>query len=169
MVRGSGAWSPRGAVRRRNDPRLQLSGLVRSGRRGGPTGRGAYPPSPIDAAAFARKDGRMEVISPSHPARRPSLGPLLAGTILGTVLVVTGIVIAYVVLATPALSSAVPTGRLDVRQVITGVTLWGFALVAPAGFVLFGAGWRVRTAGRSPNWSSARSAGRSSVICHRPP
>lgn len=144
MVRGSGVAPPRGAVRRSNEPRLLVSGLVRSGMRRGPTGRGAYPPSPIDAAAFPRDDGQMEVISPSHPARRPSLGPLLGGTIVGTVLIVTGIVLAYVALATPALSAAMPTGRLDVGEVITGITVWGIALVAPAGFVLFGTSRLVR-------------------------
>lgn len=144
MVRGSGAPPPRGAVRRSNEPRLRLSGLVRSGRRGGPTGRARYPPSPIDAAAFHRDHAGMEVISPSHPARRPSLGPLLAGTVVGTVLIVTGVVLAYVALATPALSSAMPTGHLDVGEVITGITVWGIALVAPAGFVLFGTSRLVR-------------------------
>ena len=138
MVRGSGAPPPRGAVRRSNEPRPRLSGLVRSGGRGGPTGRAGYPRSPIDAAAFPRDHAGMEVISPSHPARRPSLGPLLAGTVVGTVLIVTGVVLAYVALATPALSSAMPTGHLDVGEVITGITVWGIALVAPAGFVLFG-------------------------------
>src|SRR5688500_815349 len=116
MVRGSGARAPRGAVRRSTEPRLRWSGLVRSGMRRGPTGRGAYPPSPIDAGALAREDGRMEVISPSQTARRPSLGPLLGGTILGTVLIVTGIVLAYVALATPALRSAMPTGRLEIGR-----------------------------------------------------
>ena len=162
MVRGSGAPPPRGAVRGSTEPRLPLSGLVRSGMRGGPTGRGAYPPSPIDAAVRAREDGRMEVISPSQPARRPSLGPLLGGTILGTVLVVTGIVLAYVALATPALRSAMPTGRLDAGQVITGVTLWGIALVAPAGFVLFGTSRLVRilatVRGRIPRKSTVLRA-----------
>ncbi len=86
----------------------------------------------------------MEVISPSHAGRRPSLAPLVGGTILGTVLIVIGIVLAYVALATPALRSAMPTGRLDVGQILTGVTLWGIALVAPAGFVLFGTNRLVR-------------------------
>ena len=144
MVRGSGAPPPRGAVRRSNEPRPPLSGLVRSGTRGGPTGRPGYPCSPIDAVGFARDDGDMEVISPSQPARRPSLGPLLAGTVVGTVPIVTGVVLAYVALATPALSSAMPTGHLDVGEVITGITVWGVALVAPAGFVLFGTSRLVR-------------------------
>ena len=144
MVRGSGAPPPTGAVRRSNEPRLPLSGLVWSGARGGPTGRPGYPRSPIDAVRFARDDGDMEVVSPSQPARRPSLGPLLAGTVVGTVLIVTGVVLAYVALATPALSSAMPTGHLDVGEVITGITVWGVALVAPAGFVLFGTSRLVR-------------------------
>lgn len=86
----------------------------------------------------------MEVISPSHPGRRPSLVPLLGGTILGTVLIVTGIVLAYVALATPALRSVMPPGRLDMGQMLTGAAVWAIALVAPASLVLFGTNRLVR-------------------------
>lgn len=104
----------------------------------------------------------MEVISPSHPARRPSLAPLLGSTILGTVLIVTGIVLAYIALATPVLRSAMPAGRLDAGQIITGITVWGIALVAPAGFVLFGTSRLVRilaaVRGRIPRRSTVLRA-----------
>jgi hypothetical protein len=138
MVRGSGARPPDGAVQRSTKPPAGVSGLVRSDVRGGPTGRGAYPGSPIDAVGGAPEDGVMEVIQPAHHARRPSMAPLLGGTVLGTVLIVTGIVLAYIAIATPALSSVMPEGRLNPGQIATGAAVWAIALVAPAGFVLVG-------------------------------
>jgi hypothetical protein len=103
----------------------------------------------------------MEVISPSQPAR-PSMAPLLGGTILGTVLVVTGIVLAYIALATPLLRSAIPAGRPDLGQMLTGVAVWAIALVAPASFVLFGANRLVRilaaVRGRIPRRSATMRA-----------
>ena len=144
MVRGSGARQPTGAVQPSTRPRPRLSGEVRSGVRRGPTGRTAYPGSPIDALGRAPEDGHMEVIHPSQAARRPSMAPLLGGTVIGTVLIVTGIVLAYVALATPVLRSVLPQGRLDAGQMATGAAVWAIALVAPAGFVLVGTNRLVR-------------------------
>jgi hypothetical protein len=72
------------------------------------------------------------------------MAPLLGGTVLGTVLIVTGIVLAYIALATPALQSVMPEGRLNPGQVATGAAVWAIALVAPAGFVLVGTSRLVR-------------------------
>jgi hypothetical protein len=86
----------------------------------------------------------MEVIHPSQHAHRPSIAPLLGGTVVGTVLIVTGIVLAYVALATPALMSLMPEGHLDAGKVATGAAVWAIALVAPAGLVLVGTSRLVR-------------------------
>lgn len=86
----------------------------------------------------------MEVIQSPHQARRPSLGPLLGGTVLGTVLIVSGIVLAYVALATPFLRAVIPGGRFDPGQAATGIVVWAIALVAPAGFVFIGMNRLVR-------------------------
>ena len=86
----------------------------------------------------------MEVIQPSSAFKRPSMAPLLAGTVIGTILVVTGIVMAYVALATPVLTSVLPTGRLNIGQMASGVVIWSIALVGPAAFVLIGANRLVR-------------------------
>jgi hypothetical protein len=86
----------------------------------------------------------MEVIQSSHAVRRPSMAPLVSGTVIGTILIVTGIVMAYVALATPALSSVLPSGRLNIGQMATGVVIWSVALVGPAAFVLLGANRLVR-------------------------
>jgi hypothetical protein len=87
---------------------------------------------------------RMEVIQPSSAVKRPSIAPLLSGTVIGTILIVCGIVMAYVALATPALSSVLPSGRLNIGQMATGAIVWSIALVGPAAFVLIGASRLVR-------------------------
>jgi hypothetical protein len=86
----------------------------------------------------------MELIQPSSGLKRPSIAPLLAGTVIGTILIVTGIVMAYVALATPALNAILPSGRLNIGQMATGVIVWAIALVGPAAFVLLGANRLVR-------------------------
>jgi len=86
----------------------------------------------------------MEVIQPTHLTRRPSLMPLLGGTVLATISIVVGIVLAYIAFATPVLQSVMPAGRLNAGQAATGVLVWTIALVAPAAFVLLGANRLVR-------------------------
>ena len=80
----------------------------------------------------------MEVIQPARSVRRPSIAPLLGSTVVGTVLIVVGLVLAYIALATPALRSVLPEGRLNAGQMATGMAIWAIALVAPAGFLLVG-------------------------------
>jgi len=143
-------------------PALDESGLVRSGVARGPTGRTSYPGLPIDDALPGPEHGRMEVIQPSNHARRPSMAPLLGGTVLGTVLIVAGVVLAYVALATPALRSVLPEGRLDIGEMATGAVVWTIALVAPAAFVLVGMSRLVRilaaVRGRIPRRSATLRA-----------
>ena len=86
----------------------------------------------------------MEIIQPTHLTRRPSLMPLLGGTVLATISIVVGIVLAYIAFATPVLQSVMPAGRLNAGQAATGVLVWTIALVAPAAFVLLGANRLVR-------------------------
>jgi hypothetical protein len=101
----------------------------------------------------------MEVIQPARSVSRPSIGPLLASTVFGTILIVLGIVLAYLALATPALSTVLPEGRLSAGQMASGMIIWAFALVAPAGFVLLGFTKLVRilatVRGRVPRRSAA--------------
>ena len=104
----------------------------------------------------------MEVIQPSQHSRRPSLIPLLGGTVLATISVVLGIVLAFVAFATPVLQSVMPAGRLNAGQAATGVLVWAIALVAPAAFVLLGANRLVRilaaAKGRMPRRSTTLRA-----------
>jgi hypothetical protein len=83
--------------------------------------------------------GSMEVITPFRTPGRASVVPLLPGTVVGTLLIVSGITLAYLVFATPLLGTLVPTGQLSIGEMATGMTVWALALVAPAGFLLAGA------------------------------
>ena len=104
----------------------------------------------------------MEVIQPSRTAPRPSIAPLLGSTIIGTLLVVMGIVLGWLAFATPVLHSVLPEGRLNPGQMATGMAIWAVALVAPAGFVLYGTSRLVRilaeVRGRVPRRSAATRA-----------
>ena len=93
----------------------------------------------------------MDVISPSRPQTRATLIPMMSGTVLGALLIVGGLALAYVAFATPFLGHALPSGRPDAIQTAIGTTIWAVALVAPAGFVLAGANRLAR------NLASARS------------
>ena len=81
----------------------------------------------------------MDVIAPPRPSQRSTLVPMLSGTLFGTLFIIGGLALAYVVFATPFLDLAIPSGRPDAIQTATGITIWAVALVAPAGFVLAGA------------------------------
>lgn len=81
----------------------------------------------------------MDVITPRRPSQRTTLVPMLAGTLFGTLFIVSGLAMAYVAFATPFLGLAIPSGRPDAVQTAVGITIWAVALVAPAGFVLAGA------------------------------
>ncbi len=80
----------------------------------------------------------MQLISPNRPPSRMPIGPLLPGTVGGTLLVVGGLVLAYLAFATPFLTAALPAGRPDAAQTAIGMGTWALALVAPAGLVLVG-------------------------------
>jgi hypothetical protein len=104
----------------------------------------------------------MEVISPLTSAPRPSIGPLLGSVIVGTLLIVGGVVLAYLAFATPILGSVLPSGRPTVGQIAAGVAVWALALVAPAAFLLAGMSRLVRilttVRGRIPRRSATLRA-----------
>jgi hypothetical protein len=80
----------------------------------------------------------MEVIAPARITQRPSLVPIVGMTVVGTLLVVGGITLAYVAFATPLLGDLLPSGRPNAGQMATGVVVWALALVAPAACILAG-------------------------------
>ena len=104
----------------------------------------------------------MDLIVPARPLQRPSIVPLLGGTLFGTLFIVGGLVMAYVVFATPFLRFAIPSGRPDAGQAAIAIAIWAIALVAPAGFVLAGANRLARllatARGRRPRRSTTLKA-----------
>ncbi len=64
--------------------------------------------------------------------------PVVASATAGTMFVVAGLILAYIVFATPALSMVLPSGRTDAGQMAIGMVVWAVALVAPAGCLLMG-------------------------------
>lgn len=98
-----------------------------------------YPRRAIGTPARDRDHADMQVITTARGTPRPSLIPIVGGSLVSTLLVVGGLVLAYVVFATPLLTGAIPAGRPDATQMLTGMGLWTVALVAPAGLILVGA------------------------------
>ena len=80
----------------------------------------------------------MEVISPSRTVQRRAVAPVIAGTMFGTVLLVSGVVLAYLAYLTPFLTWLVPTGVRGPGEMVMGALTWSVALVAPAGLLLLG-------------------------------
>ena len=81
----------------------------------------------------------MEVITAQRAVARRSITPVVAGTIVGTLLLCGGLVMAYVTFATPFLSWIMPSGRFGVGEAVVGVVVWSIALVVPFAFMLLGA------------------------------
>lgn len=104
----------------------------------------------------------MEIVRPSAAVRRPSIAPVVGGVVLGTVLVVIGVVLAWAAFATPLLGSVLPTGRPTIGQMASGIAVWAIALVAPAGCLLLGGTRLARilgtARGRAPRVSAVLQA-----------
>jgi hypothetical protein len=81
----------------------------------------------------------VQVIS-SRRSARPPFGAILVGAVVGSILVFGGMLLAWLVFATPLLTGVAPTGsRTSAGQMAIGAAVWGFALVAPASFAIVGA------------------------------
>jgi hypothetical protein len=79
--------------------------------------------------------GAMTFGAHPHPAAR--LGRLVGGTLVGSILVTTGLSVAYLVLATPLVETLVPSAPGG-RQVAIGFGIWSFALVAGGALLVSG-------------------------------
>ena len=80
----------------------------------------------------------MQVITPPpRVARRPFV-LLLAPTVFATLLVVGGLVLAFLAFLTPVVQTLMPRGRLDATTMAVGMFIWAVALVAPAAFLIAG-------------------------------
>jgi hypothetical protein len=80
----------------------------------------------------------MQFIQPSS-IMRPARGPLLAGTVVGSVLLVGGLALAWLAFATPLIRSLTPAVvRPSLDQMALGAGIWGVSLVAPPAFAIVG-------------------------------
>ncbi|HEY0443161.1 MAG TPA: hypothetical protein VGC90_02965 [Candidatus Limnocylindrales bacterium] len=80
----------------------------------------------------------MQVISSRSRAGAPAHRSIVVGTLVGAILLVGGLAIGWLALATPFISHFTPEGRPGSSQLLFGVLAWGFALVAPATFIIVG-------------------------------
>ncbi len=111
----------------------------------GPPADTGTPVASLARERTGARMGGMQVFTTSRGSPRPSLVPILGRTVVATLLVVGGLVLAYIAFATPLLSQAIPSGRPSLGQSAMGMGLWAAALVAPAGFVLLGTNGLART------------------------
>jgi hypothetical protein len=102
----------------------------------------AGPPCPkvvIGPAHWAAHDGAMQLIQPTH-VLRPARGPLVLSTVVGSVLLVGGIALAWIAFATPLVRGLTPSVvRPALDQMALGAMVWGLSLVAPPCFAIVGA------------------------------
>jgi hypothetical protein len=73
----------------------------------------------------------------SSPQSVPQFGKLVGWTLLGSILVASGLAMAYVTLATPLVSGLVPT-RSGGGGTSIGLGVWSFALIAGGGLLVAG-------------------------------
>jgi hypothetical protein len=79
----------------------------------------------------------MQVIS-SQARRNPGRAPIVVGTLVGAVLLVGGIAVAWLAFGTTFITSFTPVGRPEASQMVAGMLAWTFALIAPATFIIVG-------------------------------
>jgi hypothetical protein len=82
--------------------------------------------------------GDVQVIVSSRVAR-PPLGAVVVGVVVGSVLLVGGLFLAWVAFATPVLTGLTPSAsRPSPTQLALGGAIWAVTLVAPPAFAIVG-------------------------------
>jgi hypothetical protein len=80
----------------------------------------------------------MQMIHPTA-SMTPARGPLVAGTLVGLILLAGGIGLAWLAFATPIVRGLAPTDlRPRPDQIALGAIIWGASLVAPPSFAIVG-------------------------------
>ena len=113
------------------------SGAVRCGQ---PDGR-AIPPTPMWSLAHGARDADdadMQILAGNSQSRAPIGSPIVRSAFTAVLLLVVGLLIGWLCLATPLVTSFVPQGRPSVAETATGAIAWGFAIVVPAAFLIIG-------------------------------
>ena len=105
----------------------------------GPVGELPCPKVVIGRSRGVAHDGVMQLIQPTH-VLRPARGPLVVATIVGSILLVGGIALAWLAFATPLVRGLTPSVvRPALDQIAIGAMVWGLSLVAPPSFAIVGA------------------------------
>lgn len=80
----------------------------------------------------------MQVIAAPGSTRLSDRIGLARGVVASVLLIVTGGALAWLLLATPIVTGFIPYGRPNALQVVSGILVWGFAIVVPAVFMIIG-------------------------------
>lgn len=80
----------------------------------------------------------MQIVAASPRSARAGRRAVLRGALVAALLVGAGVLIAWLVLATPIVARLQPGIRPTPVQTAVGVFAWTFAIIVPAGFVLLG-------------------------------
>lgn len=86
----------------------------------------------------------MQVIT-SNPVSRSDRIAVVRSGLTAALLLLAGLMAGWLCFGTPLLTALQPQGRPSALQVATGVLGWAFAIVVPAGFLLFGMARAVTT------------------------
>jgi hypothetical protein len=80
----------------------------------------------------------MQVIAADAPRSRHDRLVMIRSAATGGLLILAGVLIGWLCLGTPLINSFIPQGRPTTFQTALGVIAWGFAILVPAAFLLFG-------------------------------
>jgi hypothetical protein len=80
----------------------------------------------------------MQVIVAQAPRSRAERLAVLRSGLTAVLLMVAGVMLGWLCLGTPLINSFIPAGRPSTFQTLLGVMAWAFAILVPAGFLLFG-------------------------------
>ena len=80
----------------------------------------------------------MQILAGSSQITRSDRFAVARSAFTSILLVVVGLLMAWLCLATPLVTSFVPQGRPSVAETATGAVAWGFAILVPAAFLIIG-------------------------------
>ena len=80
----------------------------------------------------------MQVIVADAPRSRSERLAIVRSGATAVLLLLAGVLLGWLCLGTPLISSFIPEGRPSALQTALGVMAWGFAILVPAGFLLIG-------------------------------
>ena len=116
-----------GAPRNQRTPRPVVRSADEDGSKGSSTGRGR-----------ARDHAAVRIIAEAPQLTRSDRITLLRGAVVAAMLVGVGLLLGWVIVATPIIASMMPGLRPTAVQVATAILAWAFAIVVPAGLVIMG-------------------------------